>query len=84
MTASQPRHYAPWYRQFAIDVRPWLVGIVVTVLCAAVVTLAGLLLAASGAPILGSMILLVGLMTVTLCSCFWAAGKVTGEMGIPS
>jgi hypothetical protein len=81
MTA--PKHRIRWYKQFMIDVRPWLAGITVTVLTASVVTLVGLLMIVDGGyRVAGPLVILVGLTAVVLASAFWAADRVPPGNGV--
>lgn len=80
---SAPKHYAPWYKQLVIDIRPWLTGITVTVLTAAVVTLVGLLMMVEWKmAVTGPMVILVGLVGVVLFAALWAAGKAVPGDGV--
>lgn len=80
---SAPKHYAPWYKQLVIDIRPWITGIAVTVLCASVVTLIGLLMMVEwGWGVTGPMVILVGLVGVTLFAALWAADKMVPGDGV--
>lgn len=80
---SAPKHRLPWHKQFALDVRPWLPGITVTVLCAAVVTLVGLIMMVEWQlTITGPMVILVGLVAVVLVATLWAADKAVPGDGV--
>lgn len=83
---SAPKHRLPWHKQFMLDVRPWLSGITVTVLCASVVTLVGLLLIVDGGhTVTGPMVILIGLAAVAFSAAGWAATKdVSPGNGMPA
>lgn len=80
---SAPKHSISRHKQFMIDIRPWLPGITVTVLTAAVVTLIGLLMVVEcGWSITGPMVILVGLVGVVLFAALWAADKAVPGDGV--